>query len=111
MYSTLFLLLFVAFVLCYLASPQLKALKLPLVGYPAYVARHPLAFRAVAGALLALTALACAWQLGPMTGLSTWLVGLMGTGCLVVALGPLGYLNGPTLATLYVVFLSLELLF
>jgi hypothetical protein len=108
MFSTLFLLLLVAFALGYLTSPQLKQ---PLAGYPAYVARHPLPFRAMAGALLAFTALACAWQLGPMTGLSTWLVGLMGVGCLVVALGPLGYLNGPTVATLYVVFLSLELLF
>lgn len=108
MLSTLFFLLLVAFACGYLTSRQLKQ---PLAGYQAYVARHPRHFRLVAGALLAGTALTCVWLLGPMTGLSTWLVGLMGGGCLVVALGPLGYLNGPTLITLYVVFLSLELLF
>jgi hypothetical protein len=46
-----------------------------------------------------------------MTGLSVWLVDLMGTGGLVVALAPLGYLHAPTLATLYVLSLALELLF
>lgn len=108
MFSTLFLLLLVAFACWYLTSRQLKT---QLVGYQAYVARRPRGFRVVGGGLLALTALALVLQLGPMTGLSTWLVGLMGAGCLVVALAPLGYLNWPTVAALYAVFLGLELLF
>lgn len=111
MYSTLFLLLLVAFALCYLTSPQLRSLKLQLVGYQAYLGQYPRSFRAAGWGLLAGTALAAALWLGPMTGLSVWLVGLMGTGGLVVALAPLGYLRAPTLATLYVLSLALELLF
>lgn len=111
MYSTLFLLLLVAFSLCYLTSPQLRGLKLQLVGYQAYLGQHPRGFRAAGWGLLAGTALAAALWLGPMTGLSVWLVGLMGMGGLVVALAPLGYLHAPTLATLYVLSLALELFF
>ena len=108
MYSTLFLLLLVAFACWYLASSQLKR---PLAGYQAYINQHPGGFRALGGGLLAGTALAAALWLGPMTGLSVWLVGLMGVGGLVVALGPLGYLNVPAVAALYAGCLGLELLF
>jgi hypothetical protein len=108
MLSTLFLLLLVAFMLWYLASGQVKV---QLVGYQAHVAQNPRTARLAGGALLALTALALAFQLGPMTGLSIWLVELMCAGCLVVALAPFGYLNGSAVAALYVVFLGLELLF
>jgi hypothetical protein len=111
MYSTLFLLLLVAFSLCYLTSPQLRGVKLQLISYQAHINQRPRGFRAAGGALLAGTALAAALWLGPMTGLSVWLVGLMGVGGLVVALAPLGYLNGPALATLYAISLGLELLF
>jgi hypothetical protein len=108
MLSTLFMLLLVAFTLWHLASGQVKT---QLVGYQVYVARHPRPARLAGGALLALTALALVLQLGPMTGLSIWLVGLMCAGCLVVALAPFGYLNAAVVAALYVVFLGLELLF
>jgi hypothetical protein len=108
MLSTLFLLLLVAFALGYLASGQVK---MPLVGYQAYVAQRPRPARLAGGLLLALTALVLGLQLGWMTGLSTWLVGLMAAGCLVVALAPLGYLALRPVAALYVVFLGLELLF
>lgn len=108
MLSTLFLLLLVAFMLWYLASGQVK---MQLVSYQARVAQNPRNARLAGAALLALTALVLVLQLGPMTGLSVWLVGLMCAGCLVVALAPFGYLNGLAVATLYVVFLSLELLF
>jgi len=108
MFSTLFLLLLAAFLLCYLTSSQLKT---QLVGYQAYVAQRPRGFRAVGVGLLALTALVFGLQFGWMTGLSCWLVGLMSAGCLVVALVPFGYLTGLSLATLYILFLGLELLF
>ncbi|RZK86880.1 MAG: hypothetical protein EOO62_40120, partial [Hymenobacter sp.] len=62
-----------AFTLWYLASGQVKV---QLVGYQAYVAQNPRNARRVGGLLLALTALVLVLQLGPMTGLSVWLVGL-----------------------------------
>jgi hypothetical protein len=65
MYSTLFLLLLVAFALCYLTSPQLRSLRLQLVGYQAYFGQHPRGFRAAGWGLLAGTALAAALWLGP----------------------------------------------
>lgn len=108
MFSTLFLLLLVAFGLGYLTSSQVKMQR---VGYQVYVVRHPRRARVAGGSLLVLTALALGLQLGWMTGLSTWLVGLMCAGCLVVALAPFGYLSGLAVAALYAVFLSLELLF
>lgn len=111
MYSTLFLLLLVAFSLYYLTSPQLKGVKLQLAGYQVRISQQPRNFRVAASGLLALTALAFGLLLGPMTGLSTWLVGLMAVGGLVTALAPLGYLNPPTVATLYALGLGLELLF
>lgn len=108
MLSTLFLLLLVAFMLWYLASGQVKT---QLVGYQVHVAQHPRRARLAGGLLLALTALALGGQLGWMTGLGIWLVGLMGAGGLVVALVPCGYLTGASVAALYVIFLGLELLF
>ncbi|TGE21017.1 hypothetical protein [Hymenobacter metallicola] len=107
MFSTLFLLLLLAFQLWYLASPQVK---LPLAGYPAYVARRPRTARLIGAALLAVAALLFGRQLGWMTGLSAWLVGLMGVGSLVVTLTPFRYLTGYSLL-LYAVFLGLELIF
>lgn len=94
--------------LWYLASGQVKT---QLVGYQVSVAQNPRSARLAGGVLLLLAALALVLQLGLMTGLSIWLVGLMCAGCLVVALAPFGYLNGFVVAALYVVFLGLELLF
>jgi hypothetical protein len=108
MLSTLFLLLLVAFVLGYLTSSQVK---MQPVGYQVYVVRHPRSARMAGGILLVISALFLGLQLGWMTGLSVWLVGLMCAGCLVVALAPFGYLTAPLVATLYVIFLGLELLF
>jgi len=108
MISTLFFLLLLAFQLWYLASPQMK---MQPVGYQVYVTKNPQNARIASGALLVLTALLFGLKLGWMTGLSTWLVGLMGVGCLVVALGPFRYLNVAAVVGLYIVALGLELIF
>jgi type IV secretory pathway TrbD component len=108
MLSTLFLLLLVAFMLGYLTSDQVK---MQPVGYQVYVTSNPRIARIMGGILLAVPALALGLQLGWMTGLSIWLVGLMCAGCLVVTLAPFGYLTGLSVAALYAVFLGLELLF
>jgi len=108
MFSTLFFLLLTAFYLWYLTSPQVK---MQPMGFQVYVANKPHSARLAGGGLLLLTAVLLGLKLGWMTGLSTWLVGLMGVGGLVVALAPFRYLNGYVLLGLYVVFLGLELLF
>lgn len=108
MISTLFLLLLAAFTLWYLASGQAKTQP---VGYQVYVTQHPREARMAGGVLLALAAVAFVLKLGWMTGLSAWLVGLMGVGGLVVALAPFRYLNVYATLLLYLVSLSFELAF
>ncbi|KUG09162.1 hypothetical protein [Solirubrum puertoriconensis] len=108
MISTLFLLQLLAFRLWYLASPQAK---LQPVGYAAYALQNPQQARAVGTLLAAATAVALGMHWGWMTGLSAWLVGLMGVGGLVVALAPFRYFGVYSVLALYGVFLGLEILF
>ena len=106
MISTLFFLLLLAFQLWYLASGQAKTQP---AGYRAYAAGNPRNARIAGGVLLALAAGAFVFRFGWMTGLSAWLVGLMGVGCLVVALAPFRYFSPVSVAALYIVSLLLEL--
>lgn len=105
MISTFFFLLFLAFQLWYLTSPQVK---LQPAGYQVYVTKNPRNSRIAGGALLVLAAVLFVLKFGLMTGLSAWLVGLMGVGGLIVALAPFRYLSAASIVALYVVFLILE---
>lgn len=108
MLSTFFLLLLLAFQLWYLTSPQVK---MQPVGYEALVVKHPQQARLVGGALLVVAAVLFVLRFGLITGLSAWLVGLMGVGGLVVALAPFRLLSVAVIAGVYVVSLGLELIF
>jgi hypothetical protein len=105
MLSTLFFLLLLAFQLWYLSSRQLKTQP---EGYQVYVARNPRPARLAGWALAGLAAALFVGQLGWMTGLCVWLVGLMGVGNLVVTLAPFRYLRWPATVAIYLVFLTLE---
>ena len=105
MLTTLFFLLLLAFQLWYLASPQVKTHP---AGYPMYVTRNPQNARLLGGILAVVAAVLFVVKLGIMTGLCAWLVGLMGVGCLVVALAPFRYLPVPAVLILYAVLLTLE---
>ena len=81
------------------------------VGYQAYITKNPQNARIAGGILLVLAAMLFVLKLGWMTGLSAWLVGLMGVGGLIVALAPFRYLNVASVMGLYIVSLGLELVF
>lgn len=106
MISTFFFLLFIAFHLWYLTSSQVK---IQPAGYQVYVTKNPRNARIAGGILLVATAILFVWKFGWMTGLSAWLVGLMGVGSLIVALAPFRYVSMPSTVMLYIVFLILEL--
>lgn len=105
MISTFFFLLLIAFQLWYLSSSQVK---IQPVGYQAYVTNNPRNSRIAGGILAIVSALLFVWKLGVMTGLCAWLVGLMGVGCLIVALAPFRYLSPAAVVLLYLVSLTLE---
>jgi hypothetical protein len=105
MISTLFFLLLIAFQLWYWSSGQLKMQPL---GYQAHVRNNPRPARLAGWALAGLAAALFVGRWGWMTGLSAWLVGLMGVGNLVVVLAPFRYLRLPATLLLYLLFLMLE---
>ena len=108
MFSTLYLILLVAFQLWYLTSRQLKTA--PSAAYLQPVIRNQRQTRLMGGVLcLAATALFIA-KLGWMSGISASIIGLMGIGCLTVTLQPFNYLRIETVVLLYVFSLILELL-
>jgi hypothetical protein len=106
MISTLFFLLLIAFHLWYLSSSQFK---IQPVGYQAYVTNNPRPARILGWALAGLVATLLVWRFGWMTGLCTWLVGLMGVGNLIVTLAPFRYLRLPATLLIYLVLLTLEI--
>ena len=106
MLSTFFLLLLLAFQLWYLSSGQVR---IQPVGYQVHVKNHPRRARQLGAALAGLAAGLFVWRLGWMTGLSAWLVGLMGLGNLVVALAPFRYLSVRGTLLLYLLCVTLEL--
>ena len=105
MISTLFFLLLIAFQLWYLASGQVKTVS---AGYQGYATNNPRNARLAGGALLLVAALLFVGKFGWMTGLSAWLVGLMGVGGLLVVLAPFRYLSTAAVVLLYAFFLTLE---
>lgn len=106
MLATLFLLLLIAFQLWYWSSSQVKTQP---AGLPAYVLSNARPARLAGSALAVLAAVLFVVKLGVMTGLCAWLVGLMGVGCLVVALAPFQYLRPATVGLLYAICLTLEI--
>ena len=105
MISTFFFLLLLAFQRWYLASGQAKT---EPAGYQAYVLNNPRNARLAGGFLALLTAVLFVVKFGVMTGLCAWLVGLMGVGCLIVALAPFRYLGPVAVGLLYALCLTLE---
>ena len=105
MISTLFFLLLIAFQLWYLSSSRLR---IQPVGYQVYVTNNPGPARLAGWLLAALAAALFVWKLGWMTGLCTWLVGLMGVGSLIVTLAPFRYLRLPATVLVYLVLFTLE---
>lgn len=107
MITTLFFLQLIGFQLWYLSSKQVK----PSQSSPVYIAgilKNKSPFR-ILGAVLILLAIAlfvAKW--GWMTGICAGLIGLMGTGCLMVILHPFHYLQEKDVIMLYIVFVLLE---
>ena len=107
MISTLYLILLIAFQLWYWTSKQVKFAY--TASYVLTIKKNPERYRIIGGVLLVIAAALFVMRFGWMSGLSAWLVGLMGVGCLVVMLAPYHYFNPKWVAGLYVLFLILEL--
>jgi hypothetical protein len=107
MISTLYLILLIAFQLWYWTSSQVKYAYTS--SYVLTVKKNPERYRIVGGVLLVIAAALFVIRMGWMSGLSAWLVGLMGVGSLVVMLAPHHYLRPRTVIGLYILFLILEL--
>lgn len=107
MISTLYLIILIAFQCWYLTSKQVKYAY--SAGYVLHIKKNPQRYRIIGGALLVMAAALFVMRMGWMSGLSAWLVGLMGVGSLVVMLSPYHYLRPKTVFILYILFFNLEL--
>jgi len=59
--------------------------------------------------LLLLTGVAFIFKLGIMSGICSFVIGLMGVGCLSVILTPFHYLRLPQVAALYICSVAFEI--
>lgn len=108
MITTLFFIQLISFQIFYITSDQVKH-STPS-GYVVNIRHHKRAFRLISIGLMLLTIVLFVLKLGWMSGICAGIVGLMGTGNLIVILNPLRYLNEKGTAALYVFFLVLEFL-
>lgn len=108
MFTTLFLLLLVAFRLWYVTSKQYRPNNPPQ--YLRSLMARPVLARVAGAVLVALVTVAFVVKLGWVTGILAGFVALMGAGSLVVALSPFRYITAAAASGLYAFFLILELL-
>jgi len=107
MITTLYFIILIGFQLWYLTSKQVKYAY--TAAYVLNIKKNPNGYRIAGGILLLIAAAIFVMRMGWMSGLSAWLVGLMGIGGLVVMLAPFQYLRPITVIILYIFFLILEL--
>lgn len=107
MISTLYLIILIGFQLWYFTSKQVKFAYTQ--AYVLNIKNNPERYRIIGGVLQVIAATIFVMKMGWMSGLSAWLVGLMGIGSLVVMLDPFKYLRPTTVFLLYLLFLILEL--
>lgn len=108
MITTLFFMQLVGFQLWHITSKQVKHTADP----PAYlrsILNNPQRYRNIGTALFLLSTALFVVIWGWMTGICASIIGLMGVGCLVVALHPFRYISERSAFLLYAFFLILEL--
>ena len=108
MISTLYFIQFIAFYLWQLTSKPTK--RSPASALTAKVLANKKFSRILGGFLLVITAIGFILTLGLLSGSCSFVIGLMGVGCLSVALEPFNYLRLPTVAVLYISCVVLEIL-
>jgi hypothetical protein len=107
MISTLYFIQLIAFYLWQLTS---KSAKRSLASaLTANVLQNKKIARILGGVLLLITAIGFVLTLGLLSGLCSFMIGLMAVGCLSVALEPFNYLRLPGVAILYICSVALEI--
>jgi hypothetical protein len=106
MISTLYFSQFIAFYLWQITSAKRNP-DSPLL---AKIMANKKASRVLGAVLLLATAIGFVFSLGLLSGLCSFIIGLMGVGCLAVALDPFHYLRLPGLAMIYSCSVALEIL-
>ncbi len=107
MVSTLYFTQFVAFYLWQTTSASNK--QSVGAGFSAYAMKNKSQTRLFSGLLLAATLAGFIFNWGIASGISGFVVGLMGVGCLSVVMDPFNYLRVPGLAAIYVCCVFLEM--
>lgn len=107
MISTLYFVQFIAFYLWQLTSKSAKRHQGSAL--TAKVLHNKKFSRILGSVLLLATAIGFVLTLGLLSGFCSFLIGLMGVGCLSVALEPFNYLRYPTIAVLYICSVALEI--
>jgi hypothetical protein len=107
MISTLYFIQFIAFYLWQISAQSAKhGARSALT---AKIIANKQAARILGGALLFITAIGFVYTMGLLSGLCGFVVGLMGVGCLSVALAPFNYLRLPGVVALYSCCVVLEI--
>ena len=107
MISTLYFVQFIAFYLWQLTAKSAKRHQASAL--TAKVLQNKKFSRILSGVLLLVTAIGFILTLGLLSGSCSFLIGLMGVGCLSVALEPFNYFRYPTIAILYLCSVALEI--
>lgn len=107
MISTLYLIQFMGFYLWQITSKFIK--NRPANGPLAFMLTNRKCARIFGAALLLGACTGFIFVLGVMSGICGFIVGLMGVGCLCVALSPFNYLRLPGIAFIYVCAIILEI--
>ncbi|QPH39318.1 hypothetical protein [Pedobacter endophyticus] len=107
MITTTFLLLLMAFEICYLTSKQYKQTNPP--AYVATLVSNKNQFRIGALFLLFVATAMLVVNLGWASGIATLIFGLMAAGSLIVSLQPFRYFRVATIAAVYFAILLLEI--
>jgi len=107
MYSTIILLLFIAFLFFYNTSKKSRWPDKP--AWATYFEKRKQLSLLISSILMMLSCLTLVYQDGTVAGVFSFIVVLMAMGCLIVLLFPFRYLSIPKILLLYVVFAGVEL--
>lgn len=107
MISTLYFIQFIAFYLWQISAQSAKHGATSVLTVK--IIAHKQVARILGGVLLFITAIGFVYTMGLLSGLCGFVVGLMGVGCLSVALAPFNYLRMPSVAALYICSVVLEI--
>jgi len=107
MITTIFLLLLMAFEICYLTSKQFKQANPP--AYVVSIIANKTMWRIGAFLLVLAATVLLIMVLGFASGIATLIFGLMAAGSLIVSLQPFHYFRVATIAAVYFAILLLEI--